>query len=157
MFHQISLRPCELQGCMWWTSSWLVFMQHARKLFCRSSLLAVDKWAEVVSMVGTRFETLVRYWIGGTASSQPLLVIFFEDMIRDLEGELRKMADFLNVDFSEKRLRCVLENRKGLYKRVHPPGYDELDPFTPAMIKEVNSHIRRAALVLPRVKSFIRQ
>ncbi|KAL7647314.1 UNVERIFIED_CONTAM: hypothetical protein RMT77_000909 [Armadillidium vulgare] len=57
-----------------------------------------------------------------------LLVIFYEDLQKDVIQEVKKILKFLNFEPDFKRLKCLRKYFKGPAKR---PSVEKVDPFTP--------------------------
>ena len=53
---------------------------------------------------------------------RPLLVIFYSDLMENLERELKKMMDFLKVSFTKEDMECALSRQEGIYKRKKRNG-----------------------------------
>lgn len=64
----------------------------------------------------------------------PKHVLFYEQLVGDVERELRALLLFLEARVPEADLSCALARREGIYRRRRRPL--PFDPFTPAM-KEV--------------------
>ncbi|XP_044763477.1 WSCD family member AAEL009094 [Coccinella septempunctata] len=47
----------------------------------------------------------------------PTHVIFYEQLVDNLENNLRSMLNFLEVPISEELFKCALERREGIYRR----------------------------------------
>jgi len=58
---------------------------------------------------------LVEYWLDEV--NIPKLVIKYEDMLTDLEIQLKKMLHFLQVPYSEQQIKCVLNNPLNQFRR----------------------------------------
>ena len=69
-------------------------------------------------------------WFEGY-SNRPggLIVIAYEDLVRDPESELSKVLNFLDVEVPEASMRCAMSHKEGIYKRGKQkadnfPGFD---------------------------------
>ena len=73
----------------------------------------------------------------------PFQFLFFEDLVRDPPGEMRKVMKFLEeesgvkVDNLELRLLCLCENLQGSNKRKKK----DIDPYTDELKKIMNSKL----------------
>ena len=63
----------------------------------------------------------------------PILTIFYEDLCENVELEIMRMLNFLDVTVSQRTIECVLARKDGVYKRVKKKSQD--DVFGPNMIK----------------------
>lgn len=63
--------------------------------------------------------------------TNPTLVIFYDQLVSDLETNLRQLLKFLEVNITEPQLQCALERREGIYRRKK--RMINLDPFTKDM------------------------
>ena len=54
-----------------------------------------------------------------------VLFFLFEDLIRDREGAIRKIADFMNIPLSEELLERTLEYSAHQYMSQHPTVFDD--------------------------------
>lgn len=67
----------------------------------------------------------------------PILVIFYEDLINELEISLRELIHFIELQINESNLKCALERREGIYRRKK--RLLTLDPFSAAMKAKIGS------------------
>lgn len=63
--------------------------------------------------------------------TNPTLVLFYDQLITDLERNLRLLLKFIEVNVTESQLQCALERREGIYRRKK--RMINVDPFTPQM------------------------
>ncbi|XP_059487763.1 WSCD family member AAEL009094-like [Neocloeon triangulifer] len=61
----------------------------------------------------------------------PKHVLYYEQLVSDVERELRSLLKFLDVQVPEEHLTCALERREGIYRRRRRTL--PFDPFTAAM------------------------
>ncbi|XP_002739606.2 sialate:O-sulfotransferase 1-like [Saccoglossus kowalevskii] len=47
----------------------------------------------------------------------PMLVVHYEDLLKDTTGEVTRMLDFLNVTESDRRMECLKKNVEGSFHR----------------------------------------
>ncbi|XP_068167469.1 sialate:O-sulfotransferase 2-like [Antennarius striatus] len=76
-----------------------------------------------------------------------VMVIYYEDLQKNLVPQLRKIVKFLGLKVSEDRLLCVAGQTKGDFKRSKK-GKLEYNPYTPEMQAHVNEQIRRVDTAL---------
>ena len=71
-----------------------------------------------------------------------ILVVHFEELVSDLETQLRRILDFLGIysNTSRQRLRCALGNSQGKFKRKG--SQMTFDPYTHDMRAKINKTIR---------------
>ncbi|KAL0266270.1 UNVERIFIED_CONTAM: hypothetical protein PYX00_008862 [Menopon gallinae] len=63
--------------------------------------------------------------------TKPTYVIFYDQLVNDLENSLRKLLGFLEMNVTESQLNCALERREGIYRRRK--RMLNIDPFTKEM------------------------
>ena len=81
------------------------------------------------------------------ASSIKTLVVQYENIQTNFTHELKRMLEFLDMPVTEERLKCVEQNKEGLFKRkVHL----NFDPFSPENKQAVNRIIDQAAPLLAK-------
>ena len=56
--------------------------------------------------------------------SRPLLIVQFEKLVADYKTELKRILDFLELDFNPQGLQCLGNNRTGYLKR-----FDKSEPY----------------------------
>lgn len=59
------------------------------------------------------------------------MIVFYDQLVDDVEGTLRDILKFIEYPVDEDLLRCALLRQEGIYrrrKRIMP-----FDPYTPAM------------------------
>jgi hypothetical protein len=61
----------------------------------------------------------------------PKHVLFYEQLVANVEQELRALLLFLEARVPEPDFNCALARREGIYRRRRRPL--PFDPFTPAM------------------------
>ena len=50
-------------------------------------------------------------------TTEQRLVVFYDQLLRKTELELRRILNFLELPISNSTLQCALENKEGVYKR----------------------------------------
>eukprot|EP00117_Sycon_ciliatum_P022425 scpid77837/ scgid19350/ WSC domain-containing protein 1 len=114
-----------------------------------------DLFKDNVAVIGGRFEKLVSFWIG-VSNGRPVHIVYFEDLVADLKGELQRIANFLNMEVPADRFQCIIDHRQGVNKRSHSQSYKNYDPFDKELTRIMNSHIRASSRILPRVAQYLR-
>ena len=77
-----------------------------------------------LGLVYRQYERIMRHW--QAVLDVPILEIVYEDLVNDLEGESRRMIDFLGLDWDERCLRYYESGRAVLtlsYAQVTKPIY----------------------------------
>lgn len=59
----------------------------------------------------------VQAWVVRRGSSHPTLVVSYDQMVDDIEPELRKIARFLNFPLKEDRIQCVVGHTMDAHRR----------------------------------------
>jgi len=85
------------------------------------------------------FYPLYHYWL--MDAKIPVLVIKYEDMVKNVTSNLRKMLNFLNVSYSEKDFSCVEHNEMKLFYR-HKHYNSSYYLFTEIQRQIVLNHLR---------------
>lgn len=64
-------------------------------------------------------------------------MIFYEQLVDNLEHTLRSIIDFLNISINEELFKCAIERKEGIYRRKR--RVLNFDPYTNTMKKEVEA------------------
>lgn len=59
----------------------------------------------------------VQGWVVRRGFSYPTLVVSYDQMVDDIEPELRKIAGFLNFPLKEDRIQCVVGHTMDAHRR----------------------------------------
>lgn len=89
------------------------------------------------------FPALVHYWLREV--NIPTLVIKYEDMLTDLQTQLKKMLHFLRVPYSKKQLDCVLNNGLNHFHRRKVYSFNH---YTPELRKLVIDGLKSVEPIL---------
>ena len=101
-------------------------------------------WIDFVhAVMRETFPALILYWLHEVTI--PTLVIKYEDMVTDLQTQLKKMLHFLQVPYSKKQLDCVLSD--GL-NRFHRRKVYSFDYYTPELRKLVIDGLKKVEPIL---------
>ena len=57
------------------------------------------------------------YWYESFPDPSTRHVIFYDDLIRHTETELKKVLNFLKIDITKESLKCAIQRKEGLYHR----------------------------------------
>ena len=93
-------------------------------------------------MSGT-FPALIHYWLDEV--NIPTLVIKYEDMVDDLQTQLKKMLHFLQVTYSKEQIDCVLNNE---LNRFHRRKVTDFNHYTPELRKLVVDGLKNVEPIL---------
>lgn len=66
------------------------------------------------------WETMNLDWVKNF--KKPLLVIFYNDLVDNLEESLAKMLKFLAVSYTKEDMKCVINRKEGIYRRKKKNG-----------------------------------
>lgn len=64
-------------------------------------------------------------------------MIFYEQLVDNLEHTLKSIMDFLDVSINEELFKCAIERKEGIYRRKR--RVLNFDPYTDAMKEEVEA------------------
>lgn len=68
--------------------------------------------------------------------SGPTHVLFYEQLVVDVEHSLRSILQFLEMPIDEDLLKCALERQEGIYRRKK--RVLNFDPYNSAMKKQLH-------------------
>jgi len=63
--------------------------------------------------------------------TNPLHIVFYDDLVNDLEPNLREIVNFIGLNVTEDEFKCAMNRREGIYRRKK--RLFSLDPFTKDM------------------------
>ncbi|XP_006814402.1 sialate:O-sulfotransferase 1-like, partial [Saccoglossus kowalevskii] len=63
----------------------------------------------------SRLHNVVTFWL--TRYNGSLLIVHYEDVMKDTIGEVTRMLDFLNISEKERRMHCVKKDMEGQFHR----------------------------------------
>ena len=89
------------------------------------------------------FPALIHYWLD--EANIPALVLKYEDILDDLQAQLKKMLHFLQVPCSEKQIDCVVNNKLNLFHRRKVFHFDH---YTPELRKWVIDGLKNVEPIL---------
>ena len=84
-------------------------------------------WKQFIKTSIEQFVSLVRYWLEEANIS--VLVIKYEDMVTDLATQLTKMLDFLQVNYSQSDIDCVVNSK---LDKFHRKKTSTFNPYMPS-------------------------
>ena len=88
---------------------------------------------------------LLHTWL--SQEDTPVHVVQYERLKSDTERELRKVVAFLNIDVSEERMKCVMRNKQGMFKRE---GHLNFNPYSKTNTESLNRHMSQALPLLAK-------
>ena len=86
---------------------------------------SISKWANTNT-----------YWFNSFPDPSTRHVIFYDELVGDSQNVLKKVLEFLNIDMSEKSMKCVMDHKEGLYHR--PKKRVGIELFDSNMQKTIN-------------------
>ncbi|XP_065913863.1 sialate:O-sulfotransferase 1-like [Dysidea avara] len=84
-----------------------------------------SKWDDAVREDSTAWEKHVATWLGHI--QRPTLVVQYEELQRNLDGELKRMLGFLERPYTEDDIQCTVHSTVDGFHRKHTK---QLNPFT---------------------------
>ena len=93
--------------------------------------------------MSSTFPALIHYWLDEV--NILTLVIKYEDMVDDLQTQLKKMLHFLQVPYYKEQLDCVLNNEM---RRFHRRKGSDFDHYTPELRKLVVDGLKNVEPIL---------
>ncbi|CAH1230722.1 WSCD2 [Branchiostoma lanceolatum] len=101
-----------------------------------------QEWVDFVTGKSQTWTNTAMNWI---RYCRNLLIVYYEDLQRDVVGQIRRVLKFLDLPVSEERMFCLEANKDGKFKRHK---HIDFDPYTPEMRASVNLYIHTVALSL---------
>ncbi|XP_071817988.1 sialate:O-sulfotransferase 1-like [Apostichopus japonicus] len=74
------------------------------------------------------------------------MILYYEHLVQDTNFELHRMLEFLKVTPDENRIRCLLENATGSFKRKHRNG--DFNPYSSEMNVTIDSEILKLRKIM---------
>lgn len=103
-------------------------------------------WQQFVSNKLSGWESMNLSWARNFSGS--LKIVYYDDLVADVEGILREILSFLNYPIDEELLGCTLIRKEGIYRRKK--RVLAFDPFTPTMHKYIELTKQRVYSLLGR-------
>ena len=106
-----------------------------------SILLASKAWKSRIKSQSRLWRSHVKKWL--RFNSYPVLVVGYENLVKDTYTELKRMLDFIGYPYSEGDISCAVQNASETFHRSHTkkdvhPFPPELQDFILKKIKGVN-------------------
>lgn len=93
-----------------------------------------DFFKQWVADEGRFFQIIASYWV--RKSQTNLMMLHYNDLKKDLAGEVRRIAKFLDIELSDQHFADVVERSSFTYMREHPEMLgDNLDDFFEGGVK----------------------
>ncbi|XP_044142831.1 WSC domain-containing protein 1-like isoform X2 [Bufo gargarizans] len=96
------------------------------------------EWPEFVNSYASWWASHALDWL---QYGKKLLVVHYEDLKKEIIGNLNEMVSFLGVPVNKDRLLCVENNKDGNFKRIGS-NQTVVDPFTQEMKNTIDGYIR---------------
>ena len=98
-------------------------------------------WETIIHKQAQKWKNMIYNHIIKRRPTHPLLVVRYEDLKRDLVGEVQRMLDFLDITIERDELvQRLQQNSFSKYHRNHTRS-SQFNPYTPSQIKYWNSVI----------------
>ncbi|XP_019622376.1 PREDICTED: WSC domain-containing protein 2-like [Branchiostoma belcheri] len=124
-----------------------IVSEHNRKHGGHTGLARMTKYQsqEWVDFVTGKSQTWTNTAMNWIRYCKNLLIVYYEDLQRDVVGQIRRVLEFLNLPVSQERMYCLEANKDGKFKRHK---HIDFDPYTPEMRASINLYIQTVALSL---------
>ncbi len=86
-----------------------------------------SKWNTYLHTNLTAWDMLYSYWL--MKEGVKIHVIQYENLVRNMKGELKTVLQFLQISVSEKDMLCAMENSEGVFHRKKSKQSDILETF----------------------------
>jgi len=100
-------------------------------------------WVVAVIRYSERWRVHVEKYLNTTKT--PTLVVKYENLLTDLQTELKRMMRFMEFPYTKDDLQCISKSTLEGFHRKHK---NNTDPYTPEQRKIVYTQIRLANNVL---------
>ena len=84
-------------------------------------------WGNSVKKISTKWKRLVSGWV--STKRYPVLVVGYENLVKNTHAELRKMLDFIGYPYSEDDILCTVKSSGEGFHRSH--AKKQYNPFSP--------------------------
>ena len=108
----------------------------------------VTDWMKFVTAKLHTWEQTNLSW--GRNFSRPVLIIYYEDLVDDVEKTIRDILKFIDFPIDEDLMRCAIMRKEGIYRRKK--RLLTFDPYTPAMKKMIEEKRNQVYTELGRYK-----
>ena len=105
------------------------------------------EWDDYLQNQTVEWETRMRRWI--VLGDHPLLVVHYEDVQHNLQGEVQRMLEFLKVDYKTEDLIQKIEDAKSATAFKRKKNNDRsIDPYTNEQKELINHTIQKVKVFL---------
>ena len=94
-------------------------------------------WANSVKKISTKWKRLVSDWV--STKRYPVLVVGYDNLVKNTRAELRKMLDFIGYPYSEDDILCTVKSSGEGFHRSHTKK--QYNPFSPEVQDFVLNHV----------------
>lgn len=112
-------------------------VKHIKKIIQISLVLKefwfVSDWQQFVKDKLKAWKQINLDWLYNF--SGPTHVLFYEQLVGDVENSIRSILEFLELPIDENLLKCALERQEGIYRRKR--RVLNFDPYSSAMKKQL--------------------
>ena len=77
----------------------------------------VKHWKSFVYNKIFKWQKTNTNWFNGFPDPSTRHVVFYDELVSDTENVLKKVLEFLNVDVSEKSMKCAMDHKEGIHHR----------------------------------------
>jgi len=84
------------------------------------------QWDRVLRRYLVKWLNHVKDWLG--MNNQPILVIQYEKLKKNLDIELKRMLDFIEHPYTEDDIQCTLQSGMSSFHRNHTEQFDHYTP-----------------------------
>ncbi|CAD7087631.1 unnamed protein product [Hermetia illucens] len=103
-------------------------------------------WQQFVANKLTGWENMNLSWARNFTGR--LKIIYYDDLVADVESALREILSFLNFPIDEELLSCALLHKEGIYRRKK--RILSFDPYSPIMHKYIEQKKQKVYSALGR-------
>lgn len=97
-----------------------------------------EKWDKIVKRYIIKWVDHIDDWL--KPSKRLVLVVQYENLRKNLDGELRRMLDFLEHPYNEEDIQCTVHSAMDGFHRNHTRNFD---PYTPSQKQFVLQQLRK--------------
>ena len=107
------------------------------------SFIGNANWDWYVEYKGASWAYFIHTWL--SQNNTEILIVQYEKLVSNLEDELVRIMNFLNLIPQESYLECALREREGIYKRSTHLNFD---PYSRENLDNINRYIEPALKLL---------
>ena len=88
----------------------------------------IPGWSNYLRDRSDEWRDFHNFWLNYTKEQDiPIFILFYEDLVSDMERALTKLVHFLGVQLSSSDKQCVLDHSEGHFHRKYLPGESPFD------------------------------